>query len=151
MIENIFFNLIAFSLFIIVFFKIIRKNDTNYFFLIILQAIGIGISFIEIKLEIYSNTFLNIIRYIFSIIIPLLVIILELKNFNFSEIISSILAKMFMLTNNDKLAKNILIKILVFMIEIFIIKIFLQNIIILQIWGINICLHLHLLDSHHKV
>lgn len=110
MIENIFFNLIAFSLFIIIFFKIIRKNDTNYFFLIILQSIGIGISFIQIKLGINNNTFLNIIRYIFSIIIPLLVIIIELKKINFSEIISSVLATLFMITNNDKLAKNILIK-----------------------------------------
>ena len=110
MIEKIFFNLIAFSLFILIFFKIIRKNDTNYIILLILQAIGIGISFIEIKIGIDTNTFLNIIRYIFSIIIPILVIILELNKINFSEIISSILSKIFMIINNDKTAKSILIK-----------------------------------------
>ena len=55
LIEKIIFNLIAFSLFIIIFFKIIRKNDTNYIGLLILQAIGITISFIEISTGIDAN------------------------------------------------------------------------------------------------
>ena len=109
MIEKIIFNLIAFSLFIIIFFKIIRKNDANYFILLIFQAIGIGISFLEIKLGIDINNFLLIIRYIFSIITPVSIIILEHKNINFSEILSSILAKFFIIIKNDKHAKSVLI------------------------------------------
>ena len=32
LLEKVIFNLLAFSLFIIIFFKIIRRNDTNYIF-----------------------------------------------------------------------------------------------------------------------
>ena len=59
MLEKLIFNILAFSLFIIVFFKIIRKNDTNYISILILEAIGIAISFIEIKLHITENMFLS--------------------------------------------------------------------------------------------
>ena len=109
MIEKIFFNLIAFSLFIIIFFKIIKKNDANYCIPLIFQAIGIGISFLEIKLGIDINTSLLVIRYIFSIIFPIFIIIIEQKNIFFSEILSSLLAKFFMITKNDRKAKSILI------------------------------------------
>ena len=37
--EKILFNVIAFFLFVIVFVKLIRKNDTNYIIILILQAI----------------------------------------------------------------------------------------------------------------
>ena len=82
MIEKIIFNLLAFSLFIIIFFKIIRKNDTNYIISLVLQAIGIIISFIEIKLKVQENIFWGIIRYVFSIIIPFIIIIIEIKVLN---------------------------------------------------------------------
>ena len=68
MLEKILFNLIAFSIFIIIFFKIIRKNDTNYVAILVLQAIGILISFIEIKIGIDSNTFFKVVRYLLAII-----------------------------------------------------------------------------------
>ena len=63
LLEKIIFNLLAFSLFIIIFFKIIRRNDTNYIFLLVLQAFGITISFFEIsigvlkKLEFFRSSF----------------------------------------------------------------------------------------------
>ena len=37
--EKILFNVIAFFLFIFIFFKLIHKNDTNYVGLLIMQAI----------------------------------------------------------------------------------------------------------------
>lgn len=37
--EKILFNVIAFFLFIMIFAKLIRKNDTNYISILILQAI----------------------------------------------------------------------------------------------------------------
>lgn len=110
MFERIVFNLLAFSLFIIIFFKIIRRNDTNYIILLIMQAIGIAISFIEIKLKITENMISISSRYILSIIIPIVIIITELKGINFSEILSVFSAKFFMLIGDSKTAKKILVK-----------------------------------------
>ncbi len=46
LIEKFIFNILAFSLFIIVFSKLIRKNDTNYIsILLVLGAIGILLNF----------------------------------------------------------------------------------------------------------
>ncbi len=43
-IEKIIFNLLAFTLFIIIFFKMIKRNDTTYLDILILQFIGIAIN-----------------------------------------------------------------------------------------------------------
>ena len=110
MFEQLLFNLLAFSLFIIIFFKIFRKNDTNYICLLIIQAIGIAISFVEIKLKIEENIFWGSLRYIFSIIIPFAIIILEVNKINFSEILSIFAAKVCLMFGNTRAAKAILVK-----------------------------------------
>ena len=112
LVEKIIFNCIAFSLFIIVFFKIIRKNDTNYISLLVLQALGITISFIEISIGIDANLVFKTIRYVLSILIPVAIIILELKGINFSEILSSIVAKVLFSFGNTKAAKSILVNLI---------------------------------------
>lgn len=110
MLEKLIFSLLACSLFIIIFFKIIRKNDANYIILLVLQAIGIAISFFEIKLKITENFTLLTIRYLFAIIIPLAIILMEAKGFNFSELLSVTVAKFFMMIGDTKTAKAILVK-----------------------------------------
>jgi len=110
LLELIVFNLVAFSLFIIIFFKIIRKNDTNYIGVLILEAVGITISFFEIRLGITTNTLIVIIRYILAIILPVTIILIELRNINFSEILSITAAKFLVMFKNSKIAKNILVK-----------------------------------------
>ena len=110
MFEMIWFNLLAFSLFIVIFFKIIRKNDTNYIGVLVLQAIGITISFVEIKLQLTESVFFRVIRYLFSIVIPLIIIALEIRGINFSEILSIFAAKFCILIGDTKMAKSILVK-----------------------------------------
>lgn len=110
MLEKLIFSLLACSLFIVIFFKIIRKNDANYMILLVLQAIGITVSFVEINLKIEENIFWGTIRYLFSIIIPLAIIIMELRGFNFSELLSVLAAKFFMMIGDTKTAKAILVK-----------------------------------------
>lgn len=110
MFEKLIFNLLAFSLFIIVFFKIIRKNDTNYMSILCLQALGIAISFIEIKKGIIENIPVEVLRYCLSVFIPVIVLILEYNGINFSEIFSIGIAKLCMLFGNTKVAKSILVK-----------------------------------------
>ena len=106
MLEKLVFNLLACSLFIIIFFKIIRRDDANYIILLVLQAVGITISFIEIRLGIdISNFSVAAIRYIFSIIIPFVIVVMELKGLNFSEILSVLAAKFFMMMGDTKMAK----------------------------------------------
>ena len=48
--------------------KIIRKNDANYMILLVLQALGIAIAFVEISLQIGENAFWWTIRYLRNII-----------------------------------------------------------------------------------
>ena len=110
MLEKLIFSLLACSLFIVIFFKIIRRNDANYMILLVLQAIGITVSFVEINLKIGENIFWGTIRYLFSIIIPLAIIIMELRGFNFSELLSVLAAKFFMMIGDTKTAKAILVK-----------------------------------------
>lgn len=110
MLEKLIFSLLACSLFIVIFFKIIRRNDANYMILLVLQAIGITVSFVEINLKIEENIFWGTLRYLFSIIIPLAIIIMELRGFNFSELLSVLAAKFFMMIGDTKTAKAILVK-----------------------------------------
>ena len=109
MFEKLLFNLLAFSLFIIIFFKIIRKNDSNYMALLLLQAMGITVSFIEIKLGIDEHIFWGTIRYLFAIIIPFIIIAMEIHGINFSEVLSVILAEILIITGNSKVAKKVLV------------------------------------------
>lgn len=110
MFEQLLFNLLAVSLFIIIFFKIIRKNDGNYIFILVLQTIGIIVSFLEILNKINESILGGTIRYVFSIVIPLLIIFIEIRGINFSEILSVIAAKFFILIGDTKTAKSILLK-----------------------------------------
>lgn len=57
----------------------IRKNDTSYVAILIIQAIGITCNFVEVLSENTANIVIVIIKYILSILIPVLVIILTKK------------------------------------------------------------------------
>ena len=110
MLEQILFILIAFVLFMLIFSKVIRHNDYNYIAILIMEAIGIAICFFEIKLKIHANFFFTLLRYILSIIIPTVIIFLELKGINFSEILAITSAKILIALGKDKEAKQLLNK-----------------------------------------
>lgn len=112
LLEKIIFNLLAFSLFIIIFFKIIRRNDTNYIMLLFLQALGITISFFEISLKVDANLLFKTIRYLLSILLPVAIIIMEFSGINFSEIVSVCIAKILFFIGDNKAAKAILVKLI---------------------------------------
>ena len=84
MIEKILFNIIAFTLFIILFFKFVRKNDTSYIIILGIEFVGILLNFIELVVPITWNIIVRIIMYIFAIIIPVAVILLEKRGYEFS-------------------------------------------------------------------
>lgn len=110
MIEKIIFYLLAFPLFAIMFLKIFKKNDTTYVYIMIGQAIGIAIHFIELLVNHSFGVFLKIIVYIFSIIIPSIVIYLEYKEIiSFTELFYLTLANISIRIKNNKKAKSFLI------------------------------------------
>ena len=88
--ERIIFNLLAFSLFLIVFVKMIQKNDTNYIYLLALQALGILIAFVALIAQITLSMFLLICTYILSVFLPIGLLLLEKKGILLSELICEI-------------------------------------------------------------
>ncbi len=109
MIEKIIFTLISFLLFVYIFlFKLIKRNDTMYLVVIISQAVGILINLLQILFNILNGYFFKIVSYILCIILPIVVIALEAKGINFSELISVFVAKMYIVFGNRKKAKNVL-------------------------------------------
>lgn len=109
LISKIIFNVIAFILFIIIFYKMIKRNDTNYLVILCMQALGIAIDFIEIIFVLKYGIIINVIMYILAIIFPAIVIILEKYKVNFSEIMYILFSYIATLFKNNKQAKKFLI------------------------------------------
>lgn len=77
-----------------------------------MQALGIAIGFIELIKNTYYGVFLRIITYMISIIIPIVIIFLERKGYNFSEYIYMAISKICEITNNKKTAKRLLLNLI---------------------------------------
>lgn len=111
-IEQLIFNIIAFALFIIIFSKIVKKNDTSYVISIIIEAIGITINFVQLIANAELPILLKIIAYIMAIFLPLAIIALEKTGLLFSETVAVIKAKTLLIVKDNKNAKKALIKLL---------------------------------------
>ncbi|MCI8345319.1 MAG: tetratricopeptide repeat protein [Clostridia bacterium] len=109
-IERLIFNIVAFALFTIIFLNMIRKNDTNYIYILAIQALGILMGFIGLVCRINLPIIIILFTYIASIIIPLAIIIFEIKGISFSEIIYLCIAQYYSKKGNNKKAKEILMK-----------------------------------------
>ena len=113
LIEQLIFIIIAFALFVYMFYQLIKKNDTKYVPILAIEAIGIAIDFVYLYFaEKEIGIVTKIIIYTLSIIIPILVITIEKLNSNISETIDSFIAKMYLIFGNTKVAKNKLIKLI---------------------------------------
>ena len=110
--EKIIFNILAFSLFVVMFFKIIKKNDVNYIVVLCVQALGIAINFIELIFDLQIGIVMRILMYIMSVVLPVAIIAIEKNGINFSELIYLLKVKWYMLTKNPKMAKKVLINLI---------------------------------------
>lgn len=111
MIGKIIFTLVSFILFTYIFmFKLIKKNDTIYLVILISQTIGILINLIQILFNILNGWFFTSITYIVCIIFPTLLLILETKGIDFSELLRVCISKILLTLGNRKKAKDVLIK-----------------------------------------
>lgn len=106
MIEKIIFNMIAFTLFILMFGNLIKKNDTNYIYILVIQALGIAINFIELIFSVKISEGFKILVYIFSIFIPIIIFVMEYKWISLSDLIARILIKVYMNAENQEKAKK---------------------------------------------
>ena len=109
LIERMLFNVVAFMLFILVFFKMVRKNDTNIISILIIQAIGIAISFIELMLGNKEWSVFKVLSYIISIFLPIFYVYLDSKKINMIERIYIFFIKVLLMTNQWNEAKKKLI------------------------------------------
>lgn len=108
--EKIIFSIIAFSLFVIMFFKMIRRNDTIYIAVLVAQALGIALNFIEIIFSLSFNMTVKGAIYFVSIILPIYIIVTEAKKKIFAERVKLLVARIALKLNNTKLAKKILLE-----------------------------------------
>ena len=112
-IEKIIFNLAAFTLFTIVFMKMIKKNDTSYVYILALEFIGIVINFIELIFNLKLNLFFRVLIYILSVIIPGIVLIIEHKmKMDFPELFCVVMAKIYMNLNKNDESKDYLFQLI---------------------------------------
>ena len=110
-IEQLMFIIIAFALFVYIFYKLIKENNTTYVPILAIQALGIGIKFVDVCIGKKTiNVISIIITYILSIIIPIFIITMKKIDNNISEKIVEITAKIYLIFGNTKNAKNILLK-----------------------------------------
>ncbi len=109
--EKVIFSILALFLFIYIFFLMIRRNDTSYIALLLLQALGITINFLEIIFETFTSIPSKIVMYIAAIFLPIVVIYMERKQIPFLEMKNRMLAKTCLLLKNNKGAKKYLLNI----------------------------------------
>ena len=113
MAEKIIFNLLAFAIFIIVFGRFIKKNDTSYVYILGLEFLGIVINFIELLSNIHLNLFFRILIYILAVIIPGVILLIEYKRkIDFPEMLYIMLAKIALNAGNTDKAKDYLFKLI---------------------------------------
>lgn len=111
MIEKIIFNLFAFTLFIFIFLKLIKRNDASYVYLLVLQFIGIVINFIELTMGKSFGSILKIVMYILSVMLPLFIIWLEYaKKIEFAEVFYILAAKVAVISGKQDRAKKYLLQ-----------------------------------------
>ena len=107
--EQLIFTVLAFGIFVYMFFKMFKENDTNYIGILIVEAIGISLNFVEVLKKIEFGPFLTIIKYILAILIPIAIMILDKKQIPLIQILNVLKAKIYLKLGNNKKAKEQLI------------------------------------------
>ena len=111
-VEQIIFTFISFAIFVLMFFRMIKNNDTTYVVILVLEAMGISLNFLEVLFDIKLNMIFVIIKYILAILLPILIIILEKKGISLLEMVNFQKAKIAMNLGDNKKAKQALLKVL---------------------------------------
>ena len=111
-VEQLIFTVISFAIFVYMFLKMIRNNDTSYVTILVLEAVGIALNFVEVLFDVKLNIVFIILKYVFAILLPIAIIILEKRNVRLFEGIGLLKVKLLIMFGNTKKAKQILLEIL---------------------------------------
>lgn len=107
------FIIFAFILFMLVFFRMIKKNDTGYVIILAMQAIGIGMDLIKLICQINNMNILFILMsWILAVILPIMILIFRGQEGNLEERILMLKVKINLFFKNNKNAKENLLKII---------------------------------------
>ena len=111
-VEQLIFTVISFAIFVYMFLKMIRNNDTSYVTILVLEAVGIALNFVEVLFDVKLNIVFIILKYVFAILLTIAIIILEKRNVRLFEGIGLLKVKLLIMFGNTKKAKQILLGIL---------------------------------------
>ena len=111
LIEQLVFAVIALVLFILVFMKMLKNNDTSYISILIIAVIGLLIDLVEVVLSNGLPIIFKILKYVFAIAIPIIIIAMEKGKIKYLEAKNILKAKFFLWIGNTKAAKDALISI----------------------------------------
>lgn len=111
-VEQLIFTFISFAIFVYMFFRMIKNNDTSYVIILVLEAIGIALNFLEVLFSVKLNMVFVILKYVIAILVPIAIVILEKRNIYLYETINITKAKIHMMFGNNKKAKQALMAIL---------------------------------------
>ena len=84
--EKIIFTILTLYLLITMFFKLIKRGDKIYIPILVCGLLGIILGVIQIIFDLNFNIFVKTMLYVVGIIVPILVIFVERKGKNLSEI-----------------------------------------------------------------
>ena len=65
-VEQLIFTLISFAIFVYMFFRMIKNNDSSYVIILVLEAIGIALNFAEVLFGIKLNILFKIVVKLFE-------------------------------------------------------------------------------------
>ena len=110
MVERIIFFVLSLGLFMYLFFKMVKKNDTNYLYILIIEAIGVAIGFVSLIMRAEFNIVITIITYIISVILPIAIIVIEIAGITFTEAIYLVAARWYLKKDEPDKARKLLLK-----------------------------------------
>ena len=112
MAEQFIFIILSIILFIIIFFKMIKKNDTSYVPILAIEALGIAIDFVFLISNRKINVFVKFLIYFMSVVLPFTIFLLEKYKIDVMINIKMITLNMYIALGNYKKAKEKLIKLI---------------------------------------
>ena len=105
-VEQLIFTVISFAIFVYMFLKMIRNNDTSYVTILVLEAVGIALNFVEVLFDVKLNIVFIILKYVFAILLPIAIIILEKRNVRLFEGIGLLKVKLLIWFGKTKKPKQ---------------------------------------------
>ncbi len=111
-VEKLIFTFISFAIFVYMFFKMLKNNDTSYVIILVLEAVGITLNFVEVLFGVKLNILFIILKYIFGLILPIFIIALEKRGISLLETINIAKVKIYSILGNNKRAKKVLLNLL---------------------------------------